>query len=246
MKQTFRELIQLNQAFYDSKSGRSFSRHRRHPWKGWDACINVISDTSHVLDLGCGNGRFLQFLCEKRPHDRMFYTGVDASLQMIDIASERCQQFHRVHAQFLRGDITSSRIFETLLSLGPFTLIVLCAVLHHIPSMELRLQILKRCAALNTPIGSMLMLSFWSFEKVPRIENKYRSWPDDIARDPGDYLMAWKQGTESEHLRYCHHFSDDDRNMIIEELIALKYEVHASIPPCSADPYNHYVVFKKK
>jgi len=62
-----------------------FSGTRKHFWPGFDFILENIKNSDKVLDFGCGNGRFLEMV-----KDRKFeYFGVDVSQKLIDIAKEK-------------------------------------------------------------------------------------------------------------------------------------------------------------
>ena len=83
------------------------------------------------------------------------------------------------------------------------------AVLHHLPGVELRLQILRKIRSL-LPDGGRFIHSEWQFLNSPRLAARVQPWEaiglseDDV--DPGDYLLDWRQGGTG--LRYVHHFSE--------------------------------------
>jgi tRNA (uracil-5-)-methyltransferase TRM9 len=88
--------------------------------------------------------------------------------------------------------------------------IVLCfAVLHHIPSSELRLSIVQKIRELLNDDGRFIH-SNWQFLNSEKLKGRIQAW-DSIGLtaqdvDPNDYLLDWKRGGRG--LRYVHHFDE--------------------------------------
>ena len=58
----------INRGFYSAEaSSASFSKTRDHPWPGWERAWSATQDAARrsVLDAGCGNGRFAEFLAAR-------------------------------------------------------------------------------------------------------------------------------------------------------------------------------------
>ena len=93
------------------------------------------------------------------------------------------------------------------------------SVLHHIPSEETRLNILRTVRDLLAEDGKFI-LSNWQFLNSQKLRTRIQDWSkvglSNVDVDAGDYLLDWRSGGEG--LRYVHHFSE-------EELISL---AHAS------------------
>src|SRR3990170_1002623 len=67
-----------------------FSASRARPWPEFDFFCKYISDGASVLDLGCGDARFYDYLKKKR-HD-IDYTGVDFCPEFIKLAKAKNPQ----------------------------------------------------------------------------------------------------------------------------------------------------------
>ena len=71
-------------AFY-CRCAQSFSDTRQSPWRGWEPLLpplKALCDSTdgrplRILDVGCGNGRFLRFLEQHLPSQALAYTGID-------------------------------------------------------------------------------------------------------------------------------------------------------------------------
>lgn len=100
-----------------------------------------------VLDLGCGHGRFIEFLNKKNIN----YFGVDSSEKMIEIAKNK----------YPYGNFQITDILKTPFSDNFFDKVVCFAVFHHIPSEEIRLLFLKEIKRILKK-GGALILTVWN------------------------------------------------------------------------------------
>jgi 2-polyprenyl-3-methyl-5-hydroxy-6-metoxy-1,4-benzoquinol methylase len=135
---TAARLIEINREFY-TRFGDSFSatRHRIQP--GVRRVLNMLNGDESILDLGCGNGELARELA-KRGH-RGAYLGVDFSLPLLRDAEAQLEGFS---AKFMQVDLTQLSVVSNQLSMvGGWSVITAFAVLHHIPSTEIRLDILR-------------------------------------------------------------------------------------------------------
>jgi (p)ppGpp synthase/HD superfamily hydrolase len=89
--------------------------------------------------------------------------------------------------------------------------------LHHIPSVEFRLEILNIVRQLLKPDG-LFVHSNWQFLNSEKLRARIQPWEaasiseSDI--DAGDYLLDWR--SDGKGLRYVHHFNEDE----LQELAA--------------------------
>ena len=200
---TAARLIQLNKNFY-TRFGDSFSatRHRIQP--GVRRALDMLKGDESILDLGCGNGELARELA-KRGH-RGTYLGADFSLPLLREAEFQPEAFS---ATFVEVDLTKLSIISDRLSVaGGWSLITCFAVLHHIPSTELRLNILRTVRQLLKPDG-LFIHSNWQFLNSEKLKGRIKAWegvsilPSEV--DAGDYLLDWRSGGAG--IRYVHHFS---------------------------------------
>lgn len=203
---TAARLIQLNKDFY-TRFGDSFSatRHRIQP--GARRILEMLKGDESILDLGCGNGEFIRELA-KRGH-RGSVLGADFSLPLLREAESQPEGFL---AKFVEVDLTELSVNSHQLAVPDHWSLVTCfAVLHHIPSTELRLNILRAVRQLLKPDGQFIH-SNWQFLNSEKLKGRIKAWgdvsisPSEI--DAGDYLLDWRSGGEG--IRYVHHFSESE------------------------------------
>ncbi|MBM3129631.1 MAG: class I SAM-dependent methyltransferase [Chloroflexi bacterium] len=200
-QQLVKQLIAINQKFY-SEFASAFSETRSSAQTRLDRIVAYIGDAGKVLDIGCGNGRLAERL--EREGKRARYVGVDASPQLIAIATARKAQLRHIAADFFVGDITQAS-WTLPFANASFDIAIALAVLHHIPSFALRVAVLRDIHALLKP-GARLILTNWAFDRNERQRKRIVAWADAgfDARDlePGDALLAWKRGGVG--YRFCH------------------------------------------
>lgn len=203
---TAARLLELNREFY-TRFGDSFSatRHRIQP--GVRRVLDSLRGDEDILDLGCGNGELARELA-KRGH-RGSYLGVDFSLPLLRIAESIPEGFS---AKFVEADLTKLSAFSNQrLATGDWSLITAFAVLHHIPSFELRLNLLHTIHQLLKPTGRFIH-SNWRFLNSEKLKARIQPWEaaavDGSKVEAGDHLLDWRSGGKG--LRYVHHFSEEE------------------------------------
>ena len=210
-EKTRQHLLQLNQAFYETFA-ESFSATRFGFQPGYSRIIRYFPPICHVLDLGCGNGRFALFL--DTHVERAVYVGIDGSRRLIDHARRMAARLQRVQARFFVADLTG----DEWLRLAPeetFDVVLALAVLHHIPGYEMRARFVQRAASRARP-GGYVILSNWRFTHNERMRRKIVPWqevglsPQDV--EPGDYVLDWKR--DGVGYRYVHQLDEEEVNAL--------------------------------
>ena len=210
---TATRLLELNREFY-TRFGDSFSatRHRIQP--GVRRALEMLKGDENILDLGCGNGELARELA-KRDH-RGSYLGVDFSLPLLRDAASQPETFF---AMFKEVDLTQLSAFrDQLLASGHWSLITAFAVMHHIPSRELRLNILNTVHQLLKSDG-LFIHSNWQFLNSEKLKARIQPWEASAVSmsevDAGDYLLDWRSGGIG--LRYVHHFNEEELRQLANE-----------------------------
>ncbi len=200
------QLIELNKRFYAQFAG-AFSATRSSRQDGLNTVVTYIGGAAKVLDIGCGNGRLAQRLeREERP---IAYLGLDLA-EMVELAVSGCAQLRWVRAEFRLVDLTQPGWSHELPG-QPFDAATALAVLHHIPSFELRRDVLREVSGMLAPGGQLLMTN-WQFTHNARLRNKIVDWQtvsvDSHELEAGDALLDWKRGGQG--FRYCHLLTEDE------------------------------------
>ena len=205
-------MVSLNRQFY-TDFGAPFSATRGRIQPGVRRIIDSLDGDESILDLGCGNGELARTLA--RVGHRGAYLGLDFSLPLLKDAESMPEGFS---AEFREADLSKpSAISYQLSATDNWSLITSFAVLHHIPSQSLRLNILKTVHDLLAEDGRFIH-SNWQFLNSPRLRSRVREWSEagltEADVDENDYLLDWRSGGRG--LRYVHHFSEDELASLAE------------------------------
>ncbi|MEK7568581.1 MAG: methyltransferase domain-containing protein [Patescibacteria group bacterium] len=160
-KEYANEVLSASKAGYEIIA-EDFSRTRGKFWKELLFVRDMIPKGARLLDVGCGNGRFLG-----SPLDESIdYTGIDFSEGLISVARERYDS--RAHTTFVAGDALTLPFPD-----HSFDIVVSFAVLHHIPSRAYRVEFLREVARAVKP-GGLIIITAWNVWRAkPRIILKY-------------------------------------------------------------------------
>ncbi len=120
-----------------------FSGTRQAGWSEFEVFKPYLKQGMRVLDLGCGNGRLLDFLKDFKP---ALYVGVDQSTGLLEEAKKK---YKGEGVKFLNLDMMEMNEVE-----GPFDAVFLIASFHHLPPKDQRffLRQLKSVLAPNAVI----------------------------------------------------------------------------------------------
>ena len=239
---TVAALNRINRRFY-RQFADAFGATRSHPWPGWD---RAISERCHettpreeqceslaILDVGCGNGRFAEYLCP-RLDGRLRYFGMDESPEMLDQARLRLSALESVDFQLRCCNLIEGTLDEVTRELR-FDVVVVFGLLHHIPGIEQRQRLLHDLTEVIEP-GGLLLLSFWQFGEQKRFRRRFLDWSEhnrtsdeiiDLDQiEEGDYLLAWGANEDpspapaGEQIprRFCHHATEEEAQRLVDGL----------------------------
>ena len=149
-----------------------------------------------VLDLGCGNGRFSELF------DADDYVGVDVSEELMRLAKEKYpnREFVSINATNLPFPDNS------------FDKVFCLAVIHHIPSKQMRQAFLAEAKRVLKPGGLLILTAWYLLDKLKTWRELAKMALLKIAgrnkMDLGDILVPFKdsKGTVLAE-RYVHTFS---------------------------------------
>jgi len=196
------KLIEANKQIYD-QIAKDFSTSRAKPWPEFEYFKGYLQNGQDMLDLGCGNGRLLDFLKDYKIN----YSGIDNSEKLIEEARVKWPG-----QNFLVADILDLSFLAK-----KFDLAFLIATLHHIPSDSLRAKVLREIYSVLKPGGKLLMINWnlWQ-QKYLKYIIKYTllklAEPNKMvveglkAKDLElqDVFIPWQK----KHLRYIHAFTE--------------------------------------
>ena len=134
-----------------------FSGTRSFFWRDLEFIKDVAKNGDSVLDFGCGNGRLLEILQDKKIN----YYGVDISQKLIDLAKVRYPQF---------ANNFSKNSGEAILNFpdNSFDAILSIAVFHHFPSLQYRAAWAHELYRLTKPNGKIIVTCWNLWQKKYR------------------------------------------------------------------------------
>ena len=212
---TRRQLHALSRAFYDERAAAFDASRIDLPWPGWERLGALLPEgRPSVLDIGCGNGRFAAWLADTG--HAFDYVGTDASEALLAAARERVAPALAeagCTAEFLEQDfLDEDDAPGAALPRGPFSLVALMGVLHHVPGRETRAALVAAAADRLAP-GGLLALTLWRFAGRPRFEKRRVDWTEVgpvlgapiavEALEEGDALLRFGEDRAAAP-RYCH------------------------------------------
>jgi len=178
---------------------KEFSMTRTKPWAGWNKLIKYFKNNIKVLDVGCGNGRFLKFLAD---HIEKFeYTGIDNSTDMLSIAKAKIQNWSKdkkYKPKLILGNAENIDKIEEV-NINKYNLIVAFGIMHHILTFKYRIKLLKDLSNLLNKDG-VLIITWWRFLAFKKYRKKI------IKKYKGKYNYVLSFG-QKDAQRYCHYFT---------------------------------------
>ncbi len=162
--------------------------------------IKSVEPKSKVLDIGCGNALISPFVLKKSA----FYYGLDISEKLIEISREKYKkEIEEEKVKFFVGQATELPFGDE-----EFDFVISFAVLHHIPSKEIRKKFFKEIMRISKPNAKIKiivwnLLNEWTNKRFD-IENKFKG------KNSGDIFIPWKATQGKIINRYVHQFSEEE------------------------------------
>jgi len=198
----------------------------------WPEIIRLaegVKDGDKVLDLGCGNGRLLEALKDKK----IEYLGVDNSEELIKLAQKNYPGYKFIVADILNLENIESQKFDYIFCL---------ATLQHLPSQDLRIKVLREIKLLLSDQGQIVISNWnmWAQRKyrflilktfLNRLIGKNKL-------EFGDILFPWKNSRgEIMSERYYHAFRK-------RELLKLARQAGFRDINIYKDSFNYWMVLR--
>ncbi len=239
-KTTIDNIIRVNKEFYD-KIGPDFDKTRQSAWKGWGRVKEIINEEFgdkdfSVLDVACGNGRFIGAALEKEGLPLFQYLGVDSN----DFLLSKAKTLENDRIKFMKLDAIND--LEKL-SPATFDVVVAFGITHHIPSSELRKKWFSQLSKLVSKNG-LLIFTIWNYQMDERFESVGAS-DSGFDLEEGDYFIGWADNKNAK--RYFHKYSEAEISDIggILTSAGLK-QIKKFKSDGKNGEMNQYLVFKNK
>lgn len=212
---------------YD-KYAKEFSQTRQNPWKGWEQVsaelksleLGTSKNPLRVLDLGCGNGRFLKFLAAEG-YEIENYFGVDNSNLLLYETKELTNKL-KSEEKVKEGKIfnidLNTEDWESKIH-GEFNVVVSFGVMHHINPFDTRKSFLSKAFNILEPNG-LLAVSYWQFGALPRYQEKKESTDKNAGTKYSEHDFILNFGS-SKAKRFCHFVNGQE---LIELEDGMKYK----------------------
>ena len=220
---------------YD-KISEHFSHTRYKPWPQVAEFLNSLEKDSYVLDIGCGNGKYLSV------NENLNMFGTDRSGNLLSIAKEKNSNSQFFVADSLKVPIRSES-FDAAISI---------AVIHHFSNELLRIQALKEIFRIVKK-GGKILVYVWAMEQkqkkfteqdnfVPwHLQNKYENETKVETLENGPSIMKDQKIDCTVYQRYYHVFYKGELEDIIN-----KTGVEVEILKSYFDHANWCCIIKKK
>ena len=173
------------------KIANHFSHTRVYSWSWITEFLENIhskNENSLIYDLGCGNGRNMNF-------KNLKFIGID-----------NCQNFIKI-CKSKNLNVIKSEITNTQLPSNSADAIICIAVIHHLVSEENRLRALLEIKRLIKP-GGKILLSVWSINQPKKTRRNFKSY--------GNNIVLWNNYGES-YERYYYIFKIDELKSLIKK-----------------------------
>jgi SAM-dependent methyltransferase len=199
---------------YENIAGH-FSNTRYKPWPKVDSFLNSLPPHSLVLDIGCGNGKYLH----SNPLTRI---GLDVTQNLLEICSSR-------NLNVFRGNCLSLPIKS-----NSFDAAISIAVIHHMSTDERRLSALQEMLRI-LHLGGLGLVYVWAKEQS---EGKRKFEEQDV-------FVPWKSNVQGGDTfqRFYHVFVEGELEGLVRQVAkdGYKFDVIESYFDCS----NWCVVLRK-
>ncbi|MBI4835827.1 MAG: class I SAM-dependent methyltransferase [Candidatus Abawacabacteria bacterium] len=161
-----------------------FSKTRSFIWPELKAFLPYIPEQSHVIDIGCGNGRLIELLASKS----CTYLGIDQAEDLLYEAKQKWPNY-----TFERADMTLYHYGSNRFDCAFFI-----ASLHHLASNEEQIKVLKRVHRALNPQGK-LFITVWNMWQA-----KYRKY---IMKSPYHHSYVPYTAQENKQQRFYYAFT---------------------------------------
>lgn len=179
-----------------------FSRTRWNVWAEFSIFVDYMENGDKVLDAGCGNGRLLWLFKDKAIN----YIGVDISENLVDLAKKKHPRNNFIVADNLNLPFSDNN-FDKVFSV---------AVLHTIPSREMREKAILELKRVLKPKGLLILTVWdvWRKDTLPLlIKFSLLKLIGKSKLDFGDAFIPWGNKIQ----RYYHFFRKRELYSLVEE-----------------------------
>lgn len=212
-----------------NKVATPFVASRARDWSEFEIIAPHIHSGIKLLDAGCAHGRLVPTFLK---HDlkKENYIGIDISENLIKKAREMFPDMH-----FDIGDVCNLPYKDSA-----FDAVVSSAVLHHIPSQELRIQMIQELVRVAKPNGKIIFLVWNAFHFPHLWKNIFLSYIKSFIsfgkKEPGDMYLPF---FGKENVRYVHAFTKNSLTHLFKKALGKKVLIKNT-------GKNFFILFEKQ
>lgn len=192
---------------YDSIADK-FSATRQSMWWDLEFIKDFVKTGDAVLDFGCGNGRLLEILGNKK----IDYRGVDVSGRLIDLARKKYPEFSE---NFVKISGQNSLPFAD----NFFNAAVSLAVFHHFPSRAFREERAREIFRVLKP-GGAAIVSVWNLWRKKYVAEIAKNWLQKFSGkselDWNDCRIAFRGDEGDIFYRFHHAFTKREMSRLFQ------------------------------
>jgi ubiquinone/menaquinone biosynthesis C-methylase UbiE len=186
------EIFNQLEAGYDQMADK-FSGTRKFFWRDLEFIADYVKKGDKILDFGCGNGRLLEILNDKK----IDYTGADISGELIKLAK---QKYKGKNVEFIKITSSDSLSFSD----NYFNVAVSIAVFHHFP--ESYAQEMAKELYRILGMGGKIVVTVWNLE-----QERFQKFIKDKSKD---LYIPFKDNSGEEFGRYHRKYNAEDLEYI--------------------------------
>ncbi len=233
-----KKLNKLNYDFYESIS-KYWNNSPDYEWDGWvylEKYFQEIYDNRgkiRVLDLGCGNGRFYNYLQKRFGKDSISYIGVDFSDYLLSLARDN---FEKQGAVFIKEDLFFG---DWSFVDSDFDAVVSFGLIHHIPDEKLRLDFFSKFIEFFNDENVIGIITTWNYKEIPRISKKMIDRESSNLGE-NDNILYWDKYEYGE--RFSHYYTKNEMDLYLKDMKLLEFYKDDD----KKQVRNSYYVFKRK
>lgn len=209
-----------------------------------------------ALDVGAGNLRFFKYVREQLPSDvQLDFYAVDNCEAMLP--DEEALANEMPYVRFEKVDVLQRLVHGAdlvdAIEAPPCSLVTSFGLMHHVPGMALRADLLNALVRMAAP-GGYVAVSFWQFMENEELAAKARTFHEramealqfnPVSLDFGDYLLGWQElAPQPGNIRYAHSFTTPEIDALAAS-VGDRAKVHARF---NADgrsgDLNHYLILR--
>ena len=184
-----------------------FDTTRSYQWVGWKKIVDFAKEKKYsprnVLDVACGNGRFVETAKEFAQKD-FKYLGIDLNSMLLAYAQNK---YSSEDIEFKKIDI----YYDWELK-NKYDCIVAMGITHHLVDKDSRKDFFQKIYNALEEKG-FAVVTFWDFlshpslsKKIVKVDVEHINLLKDLGEN--DYILNWKKGKIS--YRYAHYYVEEE------------------------------------